>query len=293
MNLGFVGLGAMGQLIVPRLMAAGHSVTGWNRSRDKAADLIAQGMRWADTPRAAAQGADIVFSIVTDAKAVRACALGPDGIVSGLKKGGIYIDMSTIEPEESRAVAAEFAKAGAIMLDGPLSGSPVTVKAGNASVMIGGDEAAFERAKPVLLAIGPKVTRIGTNGLACQMKIAVNLLLMVEVIAFGEAVALAEKGGVTREAAVDAILKSVAAAPVLGYRGPFILEGQMPEVPLADVTLQQKDMMLALNLGRRLGSPVPLAAAANEMMNACRGLGIDANDFVVAHQVYRRLGGQT
>jgi 3-hydroxyisobutyrate dehydrogenase-like beta-hydroxyacid dehydrogenase len=292
MNLGFVGLGAMGSLIVPRLMAAGHTVTGWNRSRDKAGDLIAAGMRWADTPRAAAQGADIVFSIVTDAKAVRACALGPDGIVSGLKKGGIYVDMSTIEPDESRAVAAEFAKAGAIMLDGPLSGSPVTVKAGQASVMIGGDEAAFERAKPVLLAIGPKVTRIGGNGLACQMKIAVNLLLMVEVIAFGEAVALAEKGGVTRESAVDAILKSVAAAPVLGYRGPFILDGKMPDVPLADVTLQQKDMMLALNLGRRLGSPVPLAAAANEMMNACRGLGIDGNDFVVAHQVYRRLGGQ-
>lgn len=292
MNLGFAGLGAMGQLIVPRLMAAGHTVTGWNRTRDKGADLVAQGMRWADTPRAAADGADIVFSIVTDAKAVRAVALGEDGIVAGLKKGGIYIDMSTIEPDESRAVAAEFAKAGSVMLDGPLSGSPVTVKAGQASVMIGGDEAAFERARPVLLAIGPKVTRIGGNGLACQMKIAVNLLLMVEVIAFGEAVALAEKGGVTREAAVDAILKSVAASPVLGYRGPFVLEGRMPAVPLADVTLQQKDMMLALDLGRRLGSPVPLAAAANEMMNACRGLGIDGNDFVVAHQVYRRLGGQ-
>ena len=292
MNLGFIGLGAMGQLIVPRLMAAGHDVTGWNRSRDKADHLIAQGMRWADTPRAVAEQSEIVFSIVTDAKAVRACALGPDGVVSGLKRGGIYIDMSTIEPEESRAIAAEFAQRGSVMLDGPLSGSPVTVEAGLASVMIGGDETAFERAKPVLLAIGPKVTRIGGNGLACQMKIAVNLLLMVEVIAFGEAVALAEKGGVSRESAVDAILKSVAASPVLGYRGPFILEGKMPDVPLADVTLQQKDMMLALNLGRRLGTPVPLAAAANEMMNACRGLGIDGNDFVVAHRVYRRLGGQ-
>jgi 3-hydroxyisobutyrate dehydrogenase-like beta-hydroxyacid dehydrogenase len=273
-------------------MAAGHQVTGWNRSKDKAATLVEAGMLWAEHPRAVAERSDIVFSIVTDAKAVKAVALGPDGIVSGLKKGGIYIDMSTIEPDESRAVAAEFAKAGSFMLDGPLSGSPVTVKAGNASVMIGGDEAAYERAKPVLLAIGPKVMRIGGNGLACQTKIAVNLLLMVEVIAFGEAVALAEKGGVQRDIVVEAILKSVAASPVLGYRGPFILDGKMPEVPLADVTLQQKDMILALNLGRTLGSPVPLAAAANEMMNACRGLGIDGNDFVVAHQVYRRLGGQ-
>jgi 3-hydroxyisobutyrate dehydrogenase-like beta-hydroxyacid dehydrogenase len=291
-KLGFVGLGAMGQLIVPRLMNAGHQVTGWNRSRDKAAPLIEAGMIWADTPRQVAQSSEIVFSIVTDAKAVRAVALGQDGILSGVAKNAIFIDMSTIEPEESRAVAVEFEKAGAIMLDGPLSGSPVTVVQGNASIMIGGDEPAYERVKPVLLAIGPKVTRIGGNGLACQMKIAVNLLLMVEVICFGEAVALAEKGGVAREVALDAILKSVAASPVLGYRGPFILEGKMPKVPLADVTLQQKDMLLALNLGRKLGSPVPLAAAANEMMNACRGLGIDANDFVVAHQVYRRLGGQ-
>ncbi len=293
MNLGFIGLGAMGELIVPRLMAAGHTVTGWNRSRGKAEPLIKLGMRYADTPRRVAENSEIVFSIVTDADAVRAVALGDNGVVAGLRRSGIYIDMSTIDPDSSRAVAAEFAKAGSIMLDGPLSGSPVTVKAGQASIMIGGDEAAYERAKPVLLAIGPKVTRIGGNGLACQMKIAVNLLLMVEVICFGEAVALAEKGGVAREVALDAILKSVAASPVLGYRGPFILEGKMPAVPLADVTLQQKDMLLALDLGRKLGSPVPLAAAANEMMNACRGLGIDANDFVVAHQVYRRLGGQS
>ncbi|MBO0766725.1 MAG: NAD(P)-dependent oxidoreductase [Hyphomicrobiaceae bacterium] len=293
MNIGFVGLGAMGALIVPRLMAAGHSVTGWNRSRDKAEPLIAAGMRFAESPRAVAAQSEMAFSIVTDAAAVNAVALGPDGIVAGLRKGGIYVDMSTIDPDSSRAVAAVFAKAGSFMLDGPISGSPVTVKSGQASVMVGGDEAAFERAKPVLLAIGPKVTRIGGNGLACQMKIAVNLLLMVEVICFGEAVALAEKGGVGRGVAVDAILKSVAASPVLGYRGPFILEGRMPAVPLADVTLQQKDMLLALDLGRKLGSPVPLAATANEIMNACRGLGIDHNDFVTAHAVYRRLGGQS
>jgi 3-hydroxyisobutyrate dehydrogenase-like beta-hydroxyacid dehydrogenase len=293
LQVGFIGLGAMGALIVPRLMAAGHGVIGWNRSRDKAAALIGAGMTWADSPRAVAQQSEIVFSIVTDGAAVRAVALGDDGVLAGLSAGGIYADMSTISPDVSRAVAAEFAKAGRFMLDAPISGSPVTVTAGNASVMVGGDAAAFERAKPVMLAIGPKVTHIGANGLACQMKIAVNLLLMVEVIAFGEAVALAEKGGVAREVAVDAVLKSVAASPVLGYRGPFILEGKMPDVPLADVTLQQKDMLLALDLGRRLGSPVPLAAAANEMMNACRGLGIDHRDFVTAHEVYRRLGGQS
>ncbi len=293
MNLGFIGLGDMGSLIVPRLMAAGHSVTGWNRTKAKAEPLIAGGMAWADTPAKVAQASEVVFSCLTDGAAVKTCTVGKDGVLEGLAKGAIHIDMSTISPDVTRECAAVFQSAGRIFLDGPISGSPVTVKAGQASLMIGGDKAGFDRVADMLTAIGPKVSYIGPSGMATTMKISVNLLLMVEVICFGEAIALAEKGGVERQVAVDAVLKSVAASPVLGYRGPFILEGQMPEKPLADVTLQQKDMLLALDLGRKLGSPVPLAATANEMMNACRGLGIDHNDFVTAHQVYRRLGGQS
>ena len=293
MNIGFIGLGAMGQVIVPRMLAAGHAVTGWNRSSERAKPLLEKGMRWADTPRAVAEASDVTFSIVTDGAAVKKVALGENGVIAGIQPGGVYIDMGTISPEVTREVAAEFAQRGFVMLDAPLSGSPVTVEQGSASLMIGGDHATFERLEPVLRVIGPKVTYIGGSGQAVTMKLAVNLLLMVEVVAFGEAVALAEKGGVAREVALDAVLKSVTAAPVHGYRGPFILEGKMPKVPLADVTLQQKDMLLVLELARKLGSPVPLAAATNEMMNACRGLGLDHNDFVVAHEVYRRLGGQS
>ena len=293
MNIGFVGLGAMGQVIVSRLLAAGYAVTGWNRSRERAAPLIERGMRMAESPAAVAAASEVTFSIVTDGAAVKAVALGENGVLAGIQPGAVYVDMGTISPEVTREVAAAFAERGFRMLDAPLSGSPVTVAQGNASLMIGGDKATFERIEPVLRAIGPKVTYIGASGQAVTMKLAVNLLLMVEVIAFGEAVALAEKGGVAREAALDAVLKSVAAAPVLGYRGPFILDGKMPAVPLADVTLQQKDMLLVLEMARKLGSPAPLAAAANEMMNACRGLGLDRNDFVVAHEVYRRLGGQS
>jgi len=283
----------MGQVIVPRLMAAGHQVTGWNRSRERATPLIDKGMAWADSPAAVARASDVTFSIVTDGAAVKQVALGENGVLSGMRPGAVYIDMGTIAADVTRSVAAEFEKRGFAMLDAPLSGSPVTVEQGNASLMIGGDKATFERVEPVLRAIGPKVTYIGPSGQAVTMKLAVNALLMVEVIAFGEAMALAEKGGVDREVALDAFLKSVTAAPVLGYRGPFILEGKMPKVPLADVTLQQKDMLLVLDMARRFGCPVPLAAAANEMMNACRGLGLDRNDFVVAHEVYRRLSGQS
>jgi 3-hydroxyisobutyrate dehydrogenase-like beta-hydroxyacid dehydrogenase len=292
-NIGFVGLGAMGQVIVSRLLAAGYAVTGWNRSRERAAPLIERGMRMAESPAAVAAASEVTFSIVTDGAAVKAVALGENGVLAGIQPGAVYVDMGTISPEVTREVAAAFAERGFRMLDAPLSGSPVTVQQGNASLMIGGDKAAFEHIEPVLRAIGPKVTYIGASGQAVMMKLAVNLLLMVEVIAFGEAVALAEKGGVARETALDAVLKSVTAAPVLGYRGPFILDGKMPAVPLADVTLQQKDMLLVLEMARKLGSPAPLAAAANEMMNACRGLGLDRNDFVIAHEVYRRLGGQS
>lgn len=293
MKIGFIGLGAMGAGIVSRLLTAGHSVTGWNRTKSKCDALIEEGMKWADSPGVVASQSEVVFSIVTDSAAVRDVALGPDGIISGLAPDGVYLDMSTIAPDASRAVAQEFARVGLTMMDAPISGSTITLSSGKASIMVGGPREVFERVQPVLVDIGPKVTYIGSQGMAVHMKLAINLVLMVEVIAFGEGIALAEKGGVSREVAVEAMLNSVAASPVLGYRGPFILEGNMPQIPLADVNLQQKDMLLVLELGRKLGSPVPLAAAANEMMNACRGLGIDHRDFVTAHQVYRMLGGMS
>jgi 3-hydroxyisobutyrate dehydrogenase-like beta-hydroxyacid dehydrogenase len=290
-RVGFIGLGDMGQGIVPRLLAAGHEVTGWNRTAGKAASLRDLGMRWADTPRQVAEAAEVVLSIVTDAAAVESVAIGEDGVLSGLGSDDVYADMSTIDPDASRRIAAIYAEAGRTMLDAPLSGSPVSLEQGKASVMVGGDRAAFEKVLPVLEAIGPTVTYIGASGMAVQMKVAINLCLIVEMVAFSEAVALAEKGGVDRAVAVDAMLKSVVASPVMGYRGQFILEGNMPDKPLANVTVQQKDMLLALDLGRRQGSPVPLAAAANEMLNACHGLGLSHRDFVTVFDVYRRLGG--
>ena len=291
MQIGFAGLGDMGRAIVPRLLAAGHTVTGWNRTKQKAEPLFQLGMRWADSPRELAAGSEIVFSIVTDSDAVRALALGESGIIAGLRKDAAYLDMSTIDPEVSRFVGSEFANAGLTMMDTPISGTTLTIGQGKASLMVGGDKAAFSRVQPVLLAIGPKVTYIGKQGLAVQMKVALNMTLVIEVIGFCEGVALAEKGGVPREVAIDAMLKSVVASPVLAYRGPLILEGHISDATYGNVTLQQKDMLLALNLGRKMGVPVPLGAAANEMLNACRGLGLEQNDFVTVYEVYRKLGG--
>jgi 3-hydroxyisobutyrate dehydrogenase-like beta-hydroxyacid dehydrogenase len=251
------------------------------------------GMLWAESPREAARESEIVFSIVTDSAAVCSLALGENGIIAGLRKDAVYLDMSTIDPDGSRAIAAEFTKAGLTMMDAPISGTTLTLSKGNASLMVGGDKTAFERVLPLLLAIGPKVTYIGAQGLAVQLKVALNMTLVIEVIGFCEGIALAEKGGVRREVAVDAFLKSVVASPVLNYRAPLILEGRISDATYGNVNLQQKDMLLALDLGRKMGVPVPLGAAANEMLNACRGLGLAHHDFVAVYEVYRRLGGMS
>ena len=283
----------MGQVIIPRLIAAGHEVTGWNRSPGKDHDLKALGMKVLEKPASVARNSDFVFSIVTNSAAVKEIALGTDGVIHGISNEAIYLDMSTIEPEVSREVHSAFKSAGKTMVDAPISGSPVTIEQGKASLMVGGDEDVFPRIEKVLLDIGAKATYIGTSGLATQAKLSINSLLMIEVIAFGEAVALAEKGGVNRKVMVNAILNSVAASPVLGYRGPFILEGKMPAKPLADVAVQQKDMTLVLEQGRRLSMALPIASSANDIMNICRGMGLGHQDFVVAHKAYLRMGGIT
>ncbi len=290
-HVGFLGLGDMGQVIIPRLIAAGHEVTGWNRSPGKDSELKSLGMKVGDSPASIASTSDFIFSIVTNGAAVREIALGVDGVIHGISDAAVYLDMSTIEPEVSREVHAAFRAAGKIMVDAPISGSPITIGQGKASLMMGGDQEVFPRVEKVLLDIGAKATYIGSSGLATQAKLSINALLMIEVIAFGEAVALAEAGGVDREVMVNAILNSVASSPVLGYRGPFILEGKMPAKPLADVVVQQKDMTLVLEQGHRLGMYMPIAASANEIMNICREMGLGHKDFVVAHEAYLRMGG--
>jgi 3-hydroxyisobutyrate dehydrogenase-like beta-hydroxyacid dehydrogenase len=293
MKIGFVGLGDMGQGIVPRLLNAGHAVIGWNRTASKAEPLVEVGMALAENPAEVASQSEVVFSVVTDSAAVQSVALGDDGVITGLDTGSVYLDMSTIDPEVSRRVGSEFARKGLTMLDAPISGSPITLEQGSASIMVGGDRGAYDRVEPLLYDIGSKVSHIGDQGSAVQMKVAVNLSLIVQMVAFCESVALAEKGGVEREVAVDAMLKSVVASPVMGYRGPFILNGKMPDKPLADVTLQQKDMILALEVARRQGSAAPLGAVANELLNACRGRGIDHRDFVTVFDVYHLLSGMS
>jgi 3-hydroxyisobutyrate dehydrogenase-like beta-hydroxyacid dehydrogenase len=279
----------MGSRMVRRLMDADHLVTGYNRTKAKAQPLLDAGMRWGETPRVVAAAAEITVSMVTNTAALDAVTDGAEGILAGLSPGKIYIDMSTVSPAASRALAARVKSKGANMLDAPVSGSVITLEEGKLSVMAAGDRAAFEKALPILQAIGPKVTYVGDNGLAVSMKIATNLSLAVQMLAFSEGVLLAEKSGIARETAVEVLLNSVIASPMVKYRGPFVLN--MPDEAWFDVNMMQKDLLLALELGRQLKVPLPTTATTNEMLTAARGMGLAEKDFAIVFEALARMAG--
>ncbi len=288
-KLGFIGLGVMGGNMVDRLLSKSHSVTGYNRTRSKAQWLLDKGMLWADSPRAVAEASDFTFAMVTNAAALSAITEGPDGMLAGLSSGKVFVDMSTVSPDVSRVTAAKVRETGADMIDAPVSGSVITLQQGRLSVMVGGRKATFEKVKTILLDVGPKVTHVGDNGLAVSMKIAVNLSLAVQMLAFSEGVLLAEKSGIPRATAVDVLTHSAVASPMIQYRGPFVLE--QPEAAWFDVNMMQKDMVLAMELGRQLDVPLPTTAASNEFLTAARGMGWTKYDFACMFDVLAAMSG--
>jgi 3-hydroxyisobutyrate dehydrogenase-like beta-hydroxyacid dehydrogenase len=290
-SLGYVGLGVMGGNMASRLLENGHTVTGYNRTRSKAQWLIDRGMRFAESPKAVAEASDVIFTMVSNSSALADVTNGPDGILAGLAPGKFLVDMSTISPEASRALAAKVREKGADMVDAPVSGSVITLQQGKLSVMVGGRKETFERLKPLLLDIGPKVTHVGDNGLALSMKIAVNLSLAVQMLAFSEGVLLAEKSGISREVAVDVLTNSAIASPMVQYRGPFVI--RQPEEAWFNVNMMQKDLQLAMELGRKLDVPVPTTAVTNEFLTAARGMGWERLDFAVIFDVLARMSGVT
>lgn len=288
----------MGGLMAQRLLEKGHTLTGYNRTRSKAQPLIDKGMKFAATPRAVAEAADVIFSSVANSAALTSIAEGPDGVLAGLSKGKLFVDMSTVGVATSRAIAVKARERGTDMLDAPVSGSVATLQVGRMSLIVGGKRESFDRLKPILEdfsdqpaagGTGPKVTYVGENGLALVMKIATNSNLAVQMLAFSEAVLLAEKSGIPRKTAVDVLTHSAIASPMVQYRGPFVLK--LPETAWFDVNMMQKDMQLALELGRQVDVPLPTAAAANEMLTSARAIGLVHEDFAVMFDALAKMSG--
>jgi 3-hydroxyisobutyrate dehydrogenase-like beta-hydroxyacid dehydrogenase len=288
-EVGFIGLGGMGRAIVRRLLAAGHVVRAYNRTPGKADALVREGLELVGTPREAAEGSELVLSMVTGSDAVEAVARGADGLLAGLRAGQVWVDMSTCSPTVSRALAGEVASTGARMLDAPVAGSTVTIEQGKLSIIVGGEPEAFAQVEPVLRDIGPFVRHVGDNGKALQLKLAINISIYLQMVAFSEGLVLAERAGVDKELAVEVMLGSVIASPMLQYRGPLVF-GQ-PDEAMFDCALMQKDVTLALQAGRELAVALPTLAVAGELLTMARAAGLGHHDFSIVYEVLSRLAG--
>ena len=275
-TIGFVGLGAMGGRIAGRLLASGHPMVGWNRTKLKAEPLLELGLVWRDTPREVAETAELVFSMVTDDAALEAIAAGPDGLLAGLAAGKIWVDMSTVSPKASAAVAEQARALGTAMLDAPVSGSVREAETGTLTIMVGGDGEAFAALEPLLHELGSAVRHIGANGQGLLLKLAVNVSLAAQMLAFSEGVLLAERGGIARELAVEVMAGSAIGSPFLRGRAPLVLD--LPDEAWFDVGLAHKDIRLALATGSREHVPLPSAALADDWFTKATSLGYGHRD---------------
>ena len=280
-TIGFVGLGAMGSRVAGRLLDAGNTVYGTDLTR--AQPLIGRGLVWRDSPREVAAAAEVVFSMVTDDAAVRAITSGPQGILAGLARGKVYVDMSTISPQASREVAEQVRAAGAEMLDAPVSGSIPQAESGTLAIMVGGDADAFRVARPLLGELGQAVTHVGSNGQGLLLKLAINISLAVQTLAFSEGLVLAERGGIDPRLAAEVMSTSSIGSPMLKARVPLLLD--LPEQAWFDVTMMHKDIRLALATAEELGMPLPSAAIADQMLTKAGELGYAHRDLASLHQV--------
>jgi 3-hydroxyisobutyrate dehydrogenase-like beta-hydroxyacid dehydrogenase len=286
-TIGFVGLGAMGSRIAERLLDSGNQVYATNRTKSKAQALIDRGLKWRDTPREVAAAADVTFSMVTDDAALHAITSGPDGILAGLAPHAVYVDMSTVSPRASRELAEQVRALGAEMLDAPVSGSIPQAESGTLAIMVGGSKAALATVEPLLRELGQNVTHVGTNGQGLLLKLAVNISLAVQTLAFSEGLLLAERGGIDAQTAAHVMSTSSIGSPMLKARVPLLLD--LPQHAWFDVTLMDKDIRLARETADELNIPLPSAALADDMLNRARDLGYAHRDLAALHNVLAEM----
>jgi len=287
-SIGFVGLGNMGGNMAARYLAAGYAVYGEARDRSAAQSLIERGLQWVDTPRAVAQAADIVMTSLPTDDIVESVAAGPDGLLAGLSEGKVWADLSTISPRASRKLAARVRDEGrgAQMLDTPVSGSVPQVKAGTLTIMVGGDEDAFRRVEPVLRVLGSP-EYVGENGQGLVLKLAINISLGVQMLAFSEGLLLAERDGIDPHRAAEIMTESPIGSPMLKARVPLVLD--KPDETWFDVGLMHKDIRLAREVGEELAISLPTAAVADEILGAADRLGYGHRDIAALHEVLANL----
>jgi 3-hydroxyisobutyrate dehydrogenase len=287
-TVGFIGLGHMGGNMAARLLGVGYTVHGETRHRSDVQELEGKGLIWNDSPREVAEAVDVVVTSVPNDSALEEVASGPDGILAGLAPEKLWVDMSTVSPSVSRDLARRATERGAAMLDAPVSGSVPQVQTGTLTIMVGGDEAAYAHVEPILRELGTP-TLIGANGQGLVLKLAINISLAVQMLAFAEGLLLADRAGVDRGRAIEVMTQSPIGSPMLKARADLVLD--LPADAWFDVGLMQKDIVLALDAARNLGVPLPSAAAADEVLTLARAAGYEHRDIASLFEVLARLTG--
>jgi 3-hydroxyisobutyrate dehydrogenase-like beta-hydroxyacid dehydrogenase len=286
MKIGVVGLGHMGGSMAVRFLAAGYTVYGESRHRGDAGDLVQEGLEWRDTPRKVAEASDVLITSLPDDDVLKGVATGPDGILAGLSAEKMWVDMSTVSPRASRELAERVRTIGAVMLDAPVSGSVPQVQAGTLTIMVGGDAQAYARVEPILRELGTP-THIGGNGQGLVLKLAINISLAVQMLAFAEGLTLADGAGIDRKLAVEVMTQSPIGSPMLKARAELVLN--LPDDAWFNVSLMQKDIALALDTGRELHVPLPAAATADQLLTLARALGYERRDIAALFNVLEQL----
>jgi 3-hydroxyisobutyrate dehydrogenase-like beta-hydroxyacid dehydrogenase len=289
-TIGFVGLGHMGGNMAARYLDAGYTVYGEDREREQAQALIDQGLRWLESPRAVAEAADVVLTSLPNDEVVDSVAGGPDGIIAGLSAGKVWADLSTLSPDASRALAARVREqgTGAQMLDSPVSGSVPQVKSGTLTIIVGGDADAFARIEPALRVLGNPV-HVGDSGQGLVLKLAINVSLAAQMVAFSEGLLLADRDGIDPHLAAKVMSESAIGSPMLKARVPLVLD--RPDETWFDVSLMHKDIRLALATAGEQGVPLPAAEMVDKVLAHAGQLGYEHRDIAALFEVLGKDAG--
>ncbi len=270
-TIGFIGLGIMGRPMALNLLRAGYSLVVHNRTREKESELVSEGARAADSPREVAGASDIVITMLPDSPDVEQVYLGEDGVIAGARAGQLLIDMSSVAPAVAVAVAEAASRAGAEALDAPVSGGDVGAREGTLSIMVGGSEEAFERAKPLFDVLGKTIVHMGGAGAGQTAKACNQILVAVTIEAVSEALVLASKAGVDPDRLIEVLSGGLAGNKVMEVRRRNFLEHDF--TPGFKLELHHKDLGIALRTARELGVYLPTTAIVDQMLAALRAAG--------------------
>ena len=284
--VGLIGLGLMGHPMGANLLKAGHELTVWNRTASRGDGLVAQGAKRAATPREVAAASEVIVTIVSDPPALESVLWGETGVFSGLRRGSVIIESSTVSPALEKRAAKAAADLGVEFLEAPVTGGTWGAEKGELVFMIGGEADVVKDAEPVLSVLGKKWFHLGPNGAGQTYKLAMNSLLALQVQAFAEGLALVQGAGLSGEKLVEVMQSSMARAGVLDVKAPLLLKGDYsPSFPLR---LMHKDLGLALDLANQLGVALPATAAARETYNYVKGMSKEDVDYAAVMKFWKR-----